>query len=281
MIHMIAAVSDVHAGSDTAPAPERILLDDGSQRVRNKLQAWYHDKWLDAWGFRYSRLLDLYKPDKQHLICNGDLVEGKHHDAVDSLPLAGQHISIAIDLLLEGPLRYKPDSIHVVRGTEAHVGTAGQYEEAVAIKLEDAGHPVVRDPATMRATSYWRRLDFDGVLFDVRHHTSFGRTPHTKDAHLRNLAHRIWETHVRAGHPPPQLCLRGHVHQHGDSGRVVDMPTRLVVTPGWQGLTAWGHRQAIEDVGKCGLSVFIVRDGELLEPEHILYQPDRPQVVAV
>lgn len=209
----------------------------------------------------------------------GDLTEGKHHQAVDSAPLVGQHISTAIDLLRDGPMKHGFDGIHFIRGTEAHVGTAAQNEEAIAVKFNDQGFPLVPDPTTGRLTSYWRRIDVDGVLIDVRHHTTFGKTPHTKDAHLRNLAHRIWETHVRAGHRPPDLCIRGHVHQWGDSGKVVDMPTRLVVLPGWQALTAFGHRVAIEDIGKTGLCVFVVRDGELLEPEPILFQPDRPEVV--
>ncbi len=176
-------------------------------------------------------------------------------------------------------MKHEFAAIHLVRGTEAHTSVAAQNEEAVAVKLHDAGFPMVPDPTTGRLTSYWRRIDFDGVLVDVRHHTTFGRTPHTKDAHLRNLAHRIWETHVRAGHEPPQLAIRGHAHQWGDSGKVVDMATRLVVLPGWQALTAWGHRQSIEDIGKTGMCVFVVRDGELLEPEPILFQPDRPEVV--
>lgn len=41
----------------------------------------------------------------------------------------------------------------------------------------------------------------------------------------------------------------------------------------------WGHRVAIEDVGKCGFCTFIVDDGRLLEPEPILFQPDRPEVL--
>jgi hypothetical protein len=108
-----------------------------------------------------------------------------------------------------------------------------------------------------------------------------GQRTHTKDAYLRLYAHDIWAAHARANEPPPNLCIRGHFHQYGDSGRIHDLPTRVVAMPCWQMLTAYGHRIAIEDLGHIGIVVFIVRDGRLLEPEPCLFTAQRPTTMAV
>jgi hypothetical protein len=245
----------------------------------NKIQAWLYQNWYDCWHERYARLLDRYRPDKQTLIVNGDLVEGKHHGSTQSAPLVGQHFRAAHQLLKLGPLTHKPDEIHMVRGTEAHDGQVGELLEGLARTLRAEGSVIVQDPDTNQWSSFWRRFEIDGVRIDCRHHGRFGQRMHTKDSYMRLYAHDIWEAHVRSGERPPDLCFRSHHHNHGDSGRIEDLPTRVIALPAWQCLTSFGHRIAIEDLGKHGAVVVAIRDGELLEPHNLLYQPTRPTIV--
>jgi len=244
----------------------------------NKIQVWLYDLWCQAWDEHISKLAYRYQPDSVQVVFNGDLTEGIHHGTPQATPLVGQHFRCAHELLKAGPLKFKP-RIHMVRGTEAHVGRSGELEEGLARTLRAEGHEVVYDPDTGQASSFWRRFEIEGVLFDCRHHGRFGQRTHTKDSYMRLYAHDIWESHVRSGQRPPDVAIRSHWHNYGDSGRIVDLPTRVVALPAWQVLTAYGHRKAIEDLGKHGLVVFVVQDGELLEPHAILFEPERPTVI--
>ena len=276
---MVVAVGDVHAGSTVAVCPpEGIELDDGGMMTPNKIQQWLYGNWRSAWD-QYGRLLDEYRPDTQALVLNGDLTDGVHHQSPQVAPLVGQHFRAALRLLELGPLQYGAMDIHMVRGTEVHVGRAGELEEGIARTLKASGSRLIEDPDTGQVSSYWRRFYVDGQLFDCRHHGRFGQRTHTKDSYMRLYAHDVWEAHVRAGDRPPDIAFRSHNHNWGDSGRVVDMPTRVIALPAWQMLTAYGHRRAYEDLGKHGICAVIVRDGRVLEPFPILFEPKRPTVV--
>ena len=284
---LIAAVADIHAGSSVAVCPpEPIELDDGGHYLPNKAQKWLWGLWQQSWGEFYPRMLDRYKPDSQTLIINGDAVDGFHHSTPQVVSsLEGIHFRIAHELLRRGPMQHGFDEVHIIRGTEAHVGRAAGHEEGLARALQKQhGLPIVEDPDTATATSYWRRIDVDGVRFDVRHHGKMGKLPHTKDAYLRHYATQIFNSHIRdaiaAGETPepPHMALRAHLHQFGDSGRMHKMMTRVVALPSWQLLTSFTHRIAVEELGEIGIVCFVVRDGELLEPEKFLHMPARPTI---
>ena len=280
-VHLIAAMGDLHAGSTRAVSPpDGIELDDGGHMTPNKVQAWLYSLWQDAWHVQFSALLDRYKPDQITVLLNGDLIEGHHHGSPQSAPLVGQHFRAAHELLKLGPLKYKPNYIHLIRGTEAHDGRVGELMEGLARTLRAEGSEMIQDPDTAQWSSFWRRVEIDGNLIDCRHHGRFGQRMHTKDSYIRLYAHDVWEAHVRSGERPPDLCFRSHHHNYGDSGRIVDLPTRVIALPAWQTLTSFGHRIAIEDLGKHGIVVVPIRDGVILEPHPILYEPTRPTVVS-
>ena len=279
--HVVAALGDLHAGGTTAVSPpEGIELDDGGRQMPSKLQRWLYDNWMDAWE-RYGRVLDDYRPDAQTLVLNGDLVDGIHHKSPQVAPLAGQHFRTALTLLERGPLRFQPDHIHVVRGTESHVGRAGELEEGIARTLRAEGLPTVEDPATGQVSSYWRRLRIDGVRFDIRHHGRMGQRAHTRGPYSRLYAQDIELEHRLDGEEPPHIALRSHLHKYMDSGRSHRWTTRVVSLPCWQMTTAYGHRIAAESLTDIGMVVFIIRDGVLLEPQPFLYPPSRPEIVEV
>ena len=282
MIHLIAAVSDVHAGGTTAVCtPEPIELDDGGFYHPSKLQKWLYGLWTEGWGERYARLLDLYQPASQTLVLNGDLVDGDHHRTPQIIsPLVGLHFRIAHDLLRRGPLVHGFDAVHVVRGTESHVGRSGELEEGLARALQKQHDvPVVDDPDTGMASSFWRRLNIDGVRVDCRHHGRMGQRAHTRGPYSRWYAQDIELEYRLDNEDPPHLAIRSHLHKYMDSGKPHRWTTRVVSLPAWQMMTAYAHRITAESLSDIGIVVFVVRDGVLLEPEPVLFHPSRPTPV--
>ena len=279
-VHLVAACGDIHAGSTTALCPpEGFELDDGGVQLPNKLQRWLWERWEAAWA-EYGRVVDDLRPDSQTLILNGDLVDGIHHQSPQVAPLVGQHFRAAHELLKRGPLAYKPDAVHVVRGTESHVGRAGELEEGLARALQkQEGVPIVEDPDTGQATSYWRRLEIDGVRLDLRHHGRMGQRAHTRGPYSRWYAQDIELEHYLDGEPAPHLALRSHLHKYMDSGLSHRWTTRVVSLPCWQMMTAYAHRITAESLSDIGIVLFTIKDGRLGEPNPILFPPDRPTVL--
>lgn len=280
MTHLLVAMGDLHAGGTTAVCPpDGIELDDGGRMMPNKVQRWLYACWEECWRVRFRALYEQHRPERFTLILNGDLTDGIHHHSPQTAPLAGQHFRAAHRLLELGPLQYKPDYVHLIRGTEAHVGRAGELEEGIARTLKAEGVPMVEDPDTGQVSSYWRRIDVEGVKIDVRHHGRMGQRAHTRGPYERWYAQDIELEHRLDGIEPPGLALRSHLHRYGDSGKSHRWTTRLVALPCWQMMTSYAHRITAESLSDVGAVVFVVKDGRLLEPEPILFKPERPSEV--
>jgi len=279
MKHIVVCAGDTHCGSTVGLCPpEGIELDDGGLYEPNKSQRWLWDNWEQAWA-EIKSIKRKNKKAKLHLIFNGDLIDGDHHRTAQiASPLTGIHVTCALESL-RVPLALKPDSIHILRGTPAHVGRSGGAEEGIARTLRDQGWPVKEDPDTGMASSYWRTIKFDDLLFDVKHHGRMGRRAHTKGPYIRWFAQDIFFNYVMDHETPPDVAIRSHYHQFADSGRIHKVPTRVVALPAWQLATEYVHRVA-ESLADIGLVWFEI-DGEDYEMKTALYKPVRPTTVEV
>lgn len=278
-MHLLVATGDVHAGSTIAPLPrEGIDLDDGQRLLPSRLQAHLCDFWDEAWDYVFEMRRELDCP--AHLLLNGDLVDGWHHQTHQTVSVQNSPMArIFMHMWDRGPGNIGWDSVRITRGTESHVGKGGEREEGIARVLStDRGEPIVCDPSTGTRTSYWHRFEIDGVRIDARHHGRAGMRSHTKDAYVRTYAQDIWLSHVRDGERPPDLAIRSHLHQFGDSGVMHKMPTRLVMLPAWQHLTSFGHRITIEELGEIGLVLFYIEDGVVWDVDAQLKPLERPDV---
>lgn len=278
-MEILVAVSDVHAGSTIAPLhPSGIELDDGQVLMPSKLQRHLYDFWEESWEIVEDTRQEFDCPI--HLGLNGDLVDGWHHQTHQTISVQNSPMArVFMHLWDSGPGCLPWESVRITKGTESHVGKGGEKEEGIArVLATDRGVPVVDDVATGMRTSYWHRFDIEGVRVDMRHHGRAGMRSHTKDSYVRLYAQDIWMAHVRDGDRPPDLAIRSHLHQYGDSGRMHKIPTRLVMLPAWQHLTAFGHRISIEELGEIGLVMFFLEDGEVVHVEPILQPLARPQV---
>ncbi|MGA0200602.1 MAG: hypothetical protein ACO3NK_16075 [Prochlorotrichaceae cyanobacterium] len=277
--HIVVFFGDTHCGSTVGLCPEKGLgLDDGGWYTPNKSQIWLWENWLEAWK-RVSNMRKLVRGTKLHIVSNGDAIDGDHHRTSQiASRLTGIHIGCFIESMAV-PLALKPDSIHIIRGTAAHVGESGNTEEGIARALHAQGWPVIGDPDTNQMSSYWRDLNVGNVKIDIKHHGRMGRRAHTKGPQARWYAQDIFFNYVMDNQVPPDLAIRSHYHQFADSGKIHKVKTRLIALPAWQLATEYVHRVA-ESMADIGLVCVIIENGNYtIEP--ILFTPDRPKEVVV
>jgi len=168
-------------------------------------------------------------------------------------------------------LALKPDHIVGIRGTEAHVGPSGAFEERIFTGLRKDGWPVVRDEHTGNSSHWHWTMEYQGVRLDIAHHGKFGSRPSTKMNTVVALAFDIFTRAAIEGRPHPHLAVRSHMHQVGDTGDIY--PTRLIQMPAWQLATAYIHRLnpgAIADVG----GIIVTIDKGTIEVEKVIYHPE-------
>ena len=268
---LIACTSDHHCGSTLGLVPdEGVRLDDGGTYQPSKAQLWTWYCWTDYW----QRIDKLRRQEKADLwvLYNGDMFEGDHHattQIVSRNPEAQDYIAGRV---FGVPKALHPAKTFVVRGTEVHVGTAGSAEEGRARSLN-----AVRDPETSN-WSFWRlRLEVHGVLIDAQHHGRVGTRPWTRASAVGTLAYQIWSEHAERKLRWPDLAIRSHRHQYGDSGNTAK--TRLIQTPAWQLKTAYAHKVVPESIADIGGVAVILRADSTSEVRPILYEPSLPEVV--
>lgn len=216
---------------------------------------------------------------------NGDLTEGIHHNTHQLMvpELIGPQLDIARDLLSIYTDALKPVAIRFTRGTEAHVGRAGAYEEAVAKGMVADGLPVMVASTGQYAPQYWD-VEVGGHQIWAAHHGKTGRLPHTKGSQaslhasaifLQESMDNFWRT--KAGeqpHPVPRVVIGSHHHQQSDSGP--NTPTRAIQLPCWTWRNAFAHKVAAFSREDIGLAV-IYCDPDRRDPlvDWWLHQPRR------
>ena len=252
-------------------------MDDGGHYEPSVLQEWLWEGWLDCW----RRAGDIIGGEPWDLLLNGDLIEGDHHGNKQVITtVIGCQIRAAMECL-DVPLSMGPTHIHVVRGTEAHVGTDVEEGMARQIRKNLSANPnmrVVRDPDTGQFSSYWRRFRMGGKLVEARHHGRMGQRAHTRASYHRLYAFDIWANHLLDGDEPPALAIRSHHHRYMDSGLDHRNVTRVVTLPAWQMQTVHVHRIASEEMPWPGIVVFRV-DERGVEVYPLTHKPARPTIV--
>ncbi len=269
---LLVATSDQHTGSTVGICPpEGVKLDDGGRYLPSLPQQWLWDKWEnDFWPY----MADIRRKAKADLWLAfvGDMVDGDHHHThqiISRNPDAQHYVASRVFKL---PLKLKPDRVFVVRGTEAHTGSGGSAEEAIAQMLN------AEKDAETHTWSRWRlRLEAHGVLMDFQHHGKVGPQPWTKQNVVNANAAKIFYEYAVRGWRHPDIAVRAHMHQWADSGEA--QPVRVIQLPSWQLKTGFVHKvapESIADVG--GVGILIQPDGSW-EIKKKLYVPNLPEVV--
>ena len=264
---LVALLGDLHLNSTVALPPGRSWpKDDGGTYLASKVQLWILDAWYDYWSIIDAK-------QKQHkaelvVVLNGDLVDGDHHDTRQIISrMETQWQAMAAEMLDPVMKRVKPENAFIVRGTEAHSGKRGTWDEGIA---RDFGiHPARYDREGKVAAYSFDRLylSLSKVRFDVKHHTTRSKVPRGKNGSAIRKASDIMQVYMNMGEWPPDVVVRSHVHVWEDSGDA--HKTRCIFLPCWQAPTAYGYKIA-DDLPDIGGAWALCEDGGY-ELDKVLY----------
>jgi hypothetical protein len=163
----------------------------------------------------------------------------------------------ALDVL--EPVRAVSKNFIFTRGTDAHVGDSGWYEEAIARSVAMLGCNVLKSQEGNY--SHWiLRADIGGVGFDIAHHGPMGRLPWTAANLLLRTAIEIELSYFRAGMEPPAFAIRNHNHRFGDSS--FNAPVRVLANGAWQGLSSFVNKVAPGATPQVGGIIFSIKQGQ-------------------
>jgi len=262
---VLAVFGDTHFGSTVALFPPKIVLESGGTRKASNGQLWLWKCWTHYWST--VRAIKPLGGGKKWAVHLGDGIEGDHHGTsgiVSKNPVT--MLDIAVDVL--EPVRQWADLYFQLKGSEAHAGEAGQWDETIA---KDLHAEPCKDEHTF---SWWYlKLDIQGVLFDFAHQPpSNPRDDHTKGTAAGKLAFTVMQEHAKHGDVVPNWAVRGHVHRFMDSGWTY--PTRGVTCPAWQLSTSYSSRRWPGRLSEIGGLLFIIEDGYAVM-RRLLYKPER------
>ncbi len=274
MRHTLAVVSDLHCGSTVGLCcPEPVELDDGGTYLPSPAQAWIWAQWTAFWK-RVAQAKK--KADWFGVLCNGDLVDGDHHGTPQIITRDPNVQLWVLKKCFQVALDVEPDTVIVVRGTEAHVGKGASTEEAFARWVHKEGVKVPKD-AGSKMYSWWHfRGEMGGARVDAAHHGRVGFRPWTIGGAVNNLAAQIVLEYANRGETPPEIAVRSHYHTYFDTG--LACRTRVVQTPAYQLHTAFAHKVVPEKLADIGGVLVHIEDGQV-QVEPVLFRPARSPLV--
>jgi hypothetical protein len=209
----VAIVGDTHINKLMALLAPGLAVDDKSEFARAR--GWLWARWLEY----IAEFTRLGKGCKKVVVLAGDIGEFDakqytnqlvSHDKREIKEMASKTLSPLLDVA---------DEVHVVGGTGAHSGIGCEFERWLA---DDIG-----------AQFHWLMLaEFAGVLVDIAHYTSAGRTEWTRGNAANKLAAQTIMRYSRSGDRVPQFVFRQHVHHYQDSYDNYGV-CRAVIGPCW------------------------------------------------
>jgi hypothetical protein len=257
----LIVVSDLHAGCRMGLHPKSpSRLDGGGQYVPSafqlKMLAWWDEFWKE-W------VPSVTKREPFDLVVNGDVLDGVHHRSTTQVSQnLDDQVRIAESLLapvVERVLSKGGQYMHV-RGTEAHVGQSGEFEERVARSLG----------AKPNAEGQHARFDLwklvgqgkKSALVHLLHHVgTTGSAAHESSAVNAELTAMYVEA-ARWRREPPDYIVRSHRHRF----IAVDVATAngygaAIVTPAWQGKTPFTWKIPGARVSEPQIGGVLIRAG--------------------
>jgi hypothetical protein len=264
---IVALYADTHPNSTIGVMPPYTELVDGGYYRAGKVQRWVWNRW-NKFGDEVESIRAKLKA-KLYVVSNGDGVDDPLHPTTR---VVSEHKPTILSLASRVHERFAQMADHyfMVRGTNAHVGIDGCYEEALARDLGAEPDPKTGD------SSWWSLyLEVEGVTFDITHH------PQTS-------AHRPWTQHAAAaresaivaaqyhemGMKPPDVACRAHNHGLLRDSGMSTKPWTFLMRP-WQLTTSYGHRLGVgQYVVPVGGLIFVCKDGRV-EPIDCKYTTPR------
>jgi len=201
------------------------------------------------------------------LVHNGDAVDGSHHNSTTQI---SHNIEDQIRIA-EAVMRPRVEQCHAsggtyyhIRGTEAHVGQSGEYEERLARNL--GAKP--NDQGQHARFDLWKRVGTTtkggrAPLVHLLHHIgTTSSAAHESSAVNAELTASYVEA-ARWNREPPDFIVRSHRHR----SIAVDMNSAkgyaaAIVTPAWQGKTPYVWKIPGARLSEPQVGGILIRQGD-------------------
>lgn len=264
-VRNLIVVSDTHAGCRTALVhPDGAWLDGGGRYMPSDFQRKTWAWWEEFFG---SWVPDVTRGEPFDLVVNGDALDGVHHRSTTQISHNMEDQQRISEAVLKGPVEQCKASggryFHV-RGTEAHVGQSGEFEERLARSLG----AVPNGEGQFARNELWKRVGdpsshVHAPLVHLLHHVgTTSSAAHESSAVNAELAAEYVEA-ARWGRVPPDYVVRSHRHRciavsiPAKRGRAVS-----IVTPAWQGKTPWVYKIPGARLSEPQFGGILIRQGE-------------------
>lgn len=258
-VRNLIVVSDLHAGCRIGLHPaEPSYLDGGGQYVpsdfQKKMWTWWREFW-DEWVPSVTRR------EPYDLIVNGDALDGVHHRSTtqishnleDQQRIAEQCLRREVERCQK-----KGGTYYHIRGTEAHVGQSGEYEERLARTLG------AKPNAEQQYARFdiWKRVGERCLVHALHHVGTTGSAAHEASAVNAELTAMYVEA-ARWGKEPPDFIIRSHRHR----SIAVDLNSAkgyaaAIVTPAWQGKTPFTFKIPGARISEPQVGGILIREGD-------------------
>lgn len=260
-VNNLIVISDTHCGCRLGLCgPDPIALDDGGTYRQSKFQEKVWALWREFWD---EWVPNVTRGEPYDLVHNGDAIEGCHHRA--TTPISSNYedqIRIAESALRSEveKCRALGGTYYHIRGTEAHVGQSGVYEEQLAQRL--GAKP--NEQNQYARWDLWKRVGGpDGPLVHLLHHIgTTGSAAHEASAVNAELTASYVEA-ARWHREPPDFVVRSHRHR----SIAVDLDSAkgyaaAIVTPAWQGKTPFTWKIPGARISEPQVGGIVIRKGD-------------------
>ena len=255
----LIVVSDTHSGCRLALCPPAgAALDGGGHYQPSEFQLKMWALWREFWD---AWVPSVTRGEPFDLVHNGDAIDGVHHHSTTQISHNledQQRIAEAVLAPAVAQCRATGGTYYHIRGTEAHVGQSGEYEERLArtlgAKPNQAGQHARFD--------LWKRVG-DRCLVHLLHHIgTTSSAAHEASAVNAELTAEYVEA-ARWNREPPDFIVRSHRHR----SIAVDLNSAKgyaagVVTPAWQGKTPYVWKIPGARISEPQLGGILIREGD-------------------
>lgn len=260
----VVQIGDTHVGSTMGLCPRGVSTDDGNPIQLNQLQEELLDHWNGFWKRRFALKLPIV------VVATGDLIDGNHHGisqlwTTDPIQMRNAFVKVMLPIMNN---RLVVERIGV-RGTPAHVGVAGMWDNDACGELgfrRINGQP----------TAYHYVNTIAGVRFDIAHHgPNVGKFTHTRNNSAILYGRGIVSNRVLRHEDPPDVIMRSHVHRKVKEFVIEPVSGRgawMVVTPAWQWSTEFKHKiDTTDDLADVGGTYVVIENKRVVEVDFDTY----------
>lgn len=257
----LIVVSDTHSGCRLGLLhPDGIRVDGGGLYLPSEFQVKMWALWREFWDVWVP---EVTRGEPFDLVHNGDAIDGVHHHSTTQISHNLEDQQRMAEAVLAPVVQQCKDSggaYYHIRGTEAHVGQSGEYEERLARTL--GAKP--NEHGQFARFDLWKRVGgATGPLVHLLHHIgTTSSAAHEASAVNAELTAEYVEA-ARWHREPPDFVVRSHRHR----SIAVDLNSAkgyaaAIVTPAWQGKTPYVFKIPGARLSEPQIGGILIRQGD-------------------